>query len=92
MEKLKINGINLYKEPKSLEGVIGFVPQDDLLIEELYFENLYYNGKLCFGNYEDDKLVDLVNEVLDSIGLSETKDLKVGNPLAKTISGGQRKG
>ena len=31
-----------------LEGVIGFVPQDDLLIEELsVFENLYYNGKLC---------------------------------------------
>ena len=44
-----------------------------------------------FGNYEDHKLVNLVNEVLDSIGLSETKDLKVGNPLAKTISGGQRK-
>ena len=90
--EIKINGIDLYKNPKSFEGVIGFVPQDDLLIEELtVFENLYYNGKLCFGNYEDDKLVDLVNEVLDSIGLSETKDLKVGNPLAKTISGGQRK-
>ena len=90
--QIKINGIDLYKNPKSLEGVIGFVPQDDLLIEELtVFENLYYNGRLCFGNYEDHKLVNLVNEVLDSIGLSETKNLKVGNPLAKTISGGQRK-
>ena len=90
--QIKINGIDLYKNPKSLEGVIGFVPQDDLLIEELtVFENLYYNGRLCFGNYDDHKLVNLVNEVLDSIGLSETKNLKVGNPLAKTISGGQRK-
>ena len=90
--EIKINGIGLYESPKLLEGVIGFVPQDDLLIEELsVFENLYYNGKLCFGNYEDDKLVELVNEVLVSIGLFEAKDLKVGNPLSKTISGGQRK-
>ena len=90
--KIKINGIGLYESPKLLEGVIGFVPQDDLLIEELsVFENLYYNGKLCFGNYEDGKLVELVNEVLVSIGLIEAKDLKVGNPLSKTISGGQRK-
>ena len=90
--EIKINGIGLYESPKLLEGVIGFVPQDDLLIEELsVFENLYYNGKLCFGNYDDDKLTELVNEVLISIGLFEAKDLKVGNPLSKTISGGQRK-
>ena len=90
--QIKINGLDLYENSKSLEGVIGFVPQDDLLIEELsVFENLYYNGKLCFGNYEDDQLVKLVNEVLISIGLFEAKDLKVGNPLSKTISGGQRK-
>ena len=90
--EIKINGIGLYESPKLLEGVIGFVPQDDLLIEELsVFENLYYNGKLCFGNYDDDKLIELVDEVLLSIGLSEAKDLKVGNPLSKTISGGQRK-
>ena len=90
--EIKINGIGLYESPKLLEGVIGFVPQDDLLIEELsVFENLYYNAKLCFGNYEDDKLIELVNEVLISIGLFEAKDLKVGNPLSKTISGGQRK-
>ena len=51
---IKINGIDLYKSPEKLEGVIGFVPQDDLLIEELtVFENLFYNAKLCFGNYED---------------------------------------
>ena len=90
--EIKINGIGLYESPKLLEGVIGFVPQDDLLIEELsVFENLYYNAKLCFGNYEDDKLIELVNDVLISIGLFEAKDLKVGNPLSKTISGGQRK-
>ena len=40
--EIKINGINLYKDPKSLEGVIGFVPQDDLLIEKnLPFLKIY---------------------------------------------------
>jgi ABC-type multidrug transport system ATPase subunit len=29
--------------------------------------------------------------MLQSLGLYETKDLKVGSPLEKTISGGQRK-
>ena len=82
MDKLNINGIDLYKNPKSFEGVIGFVPQDDLLIEELtVLENLYYNGRLCFGNYDDHKLVNLVNVVLDSIGLSETKNLKGSNSI-----------
>jgi energy-coupling factor transporter ATP-binding protein EcfA2 len=32
-----------------------------------------------------------VNKTLSSLGLSETKDLKVGSVLDKTISGGQRK-
>ena len=32
---LKINGIDLHKNKTQLEGVIGYVPQDDLLIEEL---------------------------------------------------------
>jgi ABC-type multidrug transport system ATPase subunit len=90
--EIKINGIDLYKSPEKLEGVIGFVPQDDLLIEELtVFENLFYNAKLCFGNYSDDKIIELVDQVLYSIGLQKAKDLKVGSPLAKTISGGQRK-
>jgi ABC-type multidrug transport system ATPase subunit len=90
--EIKINGIDLYKSPEKLEGVIGFVPQDDLLIEELtVFENLFYNAKLCFGNYDDEKIIDLVDKVLYSIGLQQAKDLKVGSPLAKTISGGQRK-
>ena len=87
-----INGIDIYQEAKKLEGVIGFVPQDDLLIEELtVYQNLFYNAKLCFGNYDDLQLKKMVDEILKSIGLYEAKELKVGSPLEKTISGGQRK-
>lgn len=90
--RVTINGIDLHHEKKKLEGVIGFVPQDDLLIEELtVFENLFYNAKLCFGNYTDKQITKLVSKTLHAIGLYEAKDLKVGSPLEKTISGGQRK-
>lgn len=89
---VKINGINIHTEKSKIEGVIGMVSQDDLLIEELtVFQNLFYNAKLCFGNKSDEVISEMVVEVLTSIGLIETRDLKVGSPLEKTISGGQRK-
>lgn len=89
---VKINGINIHSEKDKIEGVIGHVSQDDLLIEELtVFQNLFYNAKLCFGNKSDAVITQMVVDVLTSIGLIETRDLKVGSPLEKTISGGQRK-
>ena len=87
-----INGKNIHLDKKSVEGVIGHVTQDDLLIEELtVYQNLFYNAKLCFGNLSDDKIAEKCHSLLADLGLSETKDLKVGSPLEKTISGGQRK-
>ncbi|MCC7050925.1 MAG: ATP-binding cassette domain-containing protein, partial [Bacteroidia bacterium] len=90
--EILINGFNLHTEKDKLEGVIGYVSQDDLLIEELtVFENLFYNAKLCFADYSDEHISILVNKLLQELGLSETANLKVGSPLEKTISGGQRK-
>jgi len=92
--KVLINGYDLYKsdEKKNIEGVIGFVPQDDLLIEDLtVFQNLYYSAKLCLNNLTEDRIVEVVNNTLLDFDLNETRDLKVGNPLKKVISGGQRK-
>ncbi len=87
-----INGHNLHKEKKELEGVIGYIPQDDLLIEELtVYQNLFYNSKLCFSDSSDEQIDVLVMDMLNELGLSEAKDLQVGNPLSQTISGGQRK-
>ncbi|MBX2896239.1 MAG: ATP-binding cassette domain-containing protein [Cyclobacteriaceae bacterium] len=87
-----INGIDIYKEPKRIEGVIGFVPQDDLLIEDLtVYQNLYFAAKLCFSHLTETAIDELVVKTLADLGLAETKDLKVGSPLRKTISGGQRK-
>lgn len=89
---VKINGIDIYKEKDEIEGVIGYVSQDDLLIEELtVYQNLYYNAKLCFGNLNNNDISEKVLDLLNSLGLYEAKDLKVGSPLDKYISGGQRK-
>lgn len=91
---VKINGFDIHDKAnmEKIEGVIGYVAQDDLLIEELtVFQNIYYNAKLCFGDLSDKQIIRLTFKVLNSLGLYETKDLKVGSPLEKTISGGQRK-
>ena len=92
--EIRINGVNFHGEEgeEKLKGVVGYIPQDDLLIEELtVFQNLYYNAKLCFKDKEEDEIKQLVNKTLYSLGLGDIKDLKVGSPLNKLISGGQRK-
>ncbi|HTA60964.1 MAG TPA: ATP-binding cassette domain-containing protein [Bacteroidia bacterium] len=87
-----INGVNIHTEKHKIEGVIGMVSQDDLLIEELtVYQNLFYNAKLCFGNLDDATISKMVMKTLTDLGLEQTRDLKVGSPLEKTISGGQRK-
>ena len=87
-----INGVNIHKEKEQIKGLIGYVSQDDLLIEELtVFENLYYNAKLCFDNLTDEEIVARVDTTLKNLGLFEIRDIQVGSPLNKKISGGQRK-
>jgi ABC transport system ATP-binding/permease protein len=87
-----INNVDLHKNKERIEGVIGLVPQDDLLIEELtVYQNLYYNAKLCFRDKSETEIDELVNKILVNLGLFDRKDLKVGSPLKKMISGGQRK-
>ncbi|MCK4346152.1 MAG: ATP-binding cassette domain-containing protein, partial [Bacteroidales bacterium] len=90
--RILINGIDIHKNKEKLEGMIGFVPQDDLLIEDLtVFQNLYFNARLCFNNFSEKVIIKRVNKVLIDLELDDIKHLKVGNPLKKIISGGQRK-
>jgi ABC-type multidrug transport system ATPase subunit len=87
-----INGFNIHTEKEKIRGVIGYVSQDDLLIEELtIYQNLYFNARLCFDGLSREALDLRVMKVLEDLGLDQGKDLKVGTPLEKIISGGQRK-
>ncbi|MBO4771891.1 MAG: ATP-binding cassette domain-containing protein, partial [Bacteroidales bacterium] len=87
-----INGHNVVERDAMPEGIIGIVPQDDLLIEELtVWQNLYYNSKLCLGNLQEKELVEHVEKVLMDLDLYDIRNLVVGDALNNIISGGQRK-
>lgn len=87
-----INGVSIHKEYEKIKGLIGYVSQDDLLIEELsVFDNLYYNARLCFNDLTNSEIIEKVESVLKNLGLYEIRNMKVGSPLNKKISGGQRK-
>ena len=89
---ITINGFDINKQNDQIQGTIGYVSQDDLLIDELtVYDNLYYNAKLCFANLNEEELDKKVINILTSLGLDQRKDLRVGNVHDKTISGGQRK-
>lgn len=71
---------------------IGYIPQDDLLHEELsVFQNLYFNAKLIDSTWTEAEITRRVVKVLKELGLYEIRDIQVGSPLNKKISGGQRK-
>ena len=90
--EITINEFDIHLEQEKIKGIIGYVPQDDLLVEELtVFENLYYNAKFCFKDYSKLQLYRVVLKILIDLDLIEVKHSKVGSPLNKFISGGQRK-
>ncbi|MCU0459501.1 MAG: ATP-binding cassette domain-containing protein [Bacteroidales bacterium] len=88
----RINGIPIHSGDHRLDGVVGYVPQDDLLVEDLtVFENLFYAASLCYAGKTRKEITEIVDRTLQSLGLFEKKDYRVGSPLKKVISGGQRK-
>ena len=88
--QITINGHDISEQ--KAKDLIGFVPQDDLLIEELtVYQNLYYTAKLCFASLSEEEIDRRVMKILKDLGLDATKDLKVGSAINKYISGGQRK-
>ncbi len=90
--EIRINGTNIHHEKDKTKGIIGYVSQDDLLIEELsVFENLYYNAKLSFSKLSKNSIIEKVNALLINLGLYDIRNYRVGSVLNKIISGGQRK-
>ena len=89
-ESITVNGHPI-NDPKTKQ-LIGFVPQDDLLIEELtVYENLWFTARLSFDGLSAHAIEERVDSVLADLDLSDIKSLQVGSPIRKTISGGQRK-
>lgn len=85
---IRLNG----KDLGQTKDLIGFVPQDDLLIGELtVYQNLWYTSRFCFDTLGPDAIDRKIRDLLYDLDLLHIKDMKVGSPLQKIISGGQRK-
>lgn len=87
-----VNGEDFYENFDKIRNYIGYVPQDDLLFENLtVYQNLYYAAKIRMPGRSRKEINFLIEGVLKDIGLLDKKDLKVGSPVQKVLSGGQRK-
>lgn len=89
---ITLNGLPFAENLDYIQKLIGFVPQDDSLFENLtVFENLYYTARLALGDLSVEHTKELVNAKLNEFGLYQIRNLKVGSSLSRNISGGQRK-
>jgi ABC-type multidrug transport system ATPase subunit/pSer/pThr/pTyr-binding forkhead associated (FHA) protein len=91
--QVRINGDDLYSIYDALRGSIGYVPQDDIVHPELtVFEAVRYSAKFRLPpDYSDDEIDRRVDETLRDLGLEGVRNLQIGKPEKKVLSGGQRK-
>ena len=71
-----INGLDIHGQKDRIEGVIGHVPQDDLLIEDLtVYQNLFFAAKLCFKDLPETEIGRLIKKTLQKPGIARDKKL-----------------
>jgi ABC-type multidrug transport system ATPase subunit/pSer/pThr/pTyr-binding forkhead associated (FHA) protein len=90
---VRINGEDLYNIYDNLRGSIGYVPQDDLVHPELtVFEAVRYSAKFRLPpDYSEEEIDARVEQTIKDLGLDGVKNLQIGKPEKKILSGGQRK-
>ena len=83
-----INGIDLYRNFDSLKKLIGYVPQTDIVYDNLSLHDmLLYTAKLRLPeDISEQEREETISRAIDIVELSEKK-----NSLIKSLSGGQRK-
>jgi ABC-type multidrug transport system ATPase subunit/pSer/pThr/pTyr-binding forkhead associated (FHA) protein len=91
--QVRINGEDLYAVYDALRGSIGYVPQDDLVHPELtVFEAVKYSAQFRLPpDYSEEEINQRVETTLRDLGLEGVKNLQIGKPERKVLSGGQRK-
>ena len=96
--KINVSGtLHLNGRPydkNNLKQMSAYVLQDDLLHAELtVLETVTYAAKLRLAGKvaSDDERDDLVEEVIELMGISHVKDVIIGDTRKKGISGGERK-
>jgi ABC-type multidrug transport system ATPase subunit/pSer/pThr/pTyr-binding forkhead associated (FHA) protein len=91
--QVRINGEDLYTIYDALRGSIGYVPQDDIVHPELtVFEAVKYSARFRLPpDYSEEEIDRRVDDTLRDLGLEGVRNLQIGKPEKKVLSGGQRK-
>ena len=89
---ISINGFDLWKNKYLLKGIIGFVPEEDLLFEDLSVsDNLSLTARLYYSSLNKKGIDAKVNTLLSKLELLELKHVVVGGVSNKYIQPGQRR-
>ncbi len=88
-----LNRLSVHHNPTAFQGQIGYVPQDDIIHRELTVgESLTYTSKLRLGeSLSPDEREAQIQKILQSVNMTSSRDVLIGSPEKKGISGGQRK-
>jgi ABC-type multidrug transport system ATPase subunit/ABC-type multidrug transport system permease subunit len=90
--QVRLNSINLHRQPDLFKGFVGYVPQDDIIHRELtVMRSLLYNARLRLPDMDDSERTRLVLKVISELGLGKAMNVAIGTAEKKGISGGQRK-
>jgi ABC-type multidrug transport system ATPase subunit len=89
--ELHING--QHADLPAFRKVVGYVPQDDVMVRELsVWENIMHSARIRLPcDWSDHDVEAHVRAVVESMGLVEVSDSKIGDETHRCISGGQRK-
>ena len=76
-----------------LRDLIGFVPQDDILMTDLTVrENILHSARVRIGNMmKDHRIQQFVESLISHLGLDRVRNQIVGDVAKRGISGGERK-
>jgi len=79
-------------EPSSYQHVFGYVMQDDAMMGTMTpREVMLFGARLRLHNEAAEATIGVLDDMIESLGLSKCADTMVGNELIKGISGGERK-
>ena len=91
--RVLVGGEDLHLHAERFRGLVGFVPQDDVVPRELTpREALTYAARLRLPDETgDEEIARRVARVLAALDLEECADSRIGTVEEKVLSGGQRK-
>jgi ABC-type multidrug transport system ATPase subunit len=85
---VRFDGVDVHADPRSFRGVVGYVPQDDIIHTDLSLrKTLRYAARLRLPSATTAAEIDaVVDAAIGTVGLTDRNEVRVG-----ALSGGQRK-